>query len=256
MTFEEPLPRLLFANDPLRAAVAQVRFAATTSLREEAVLAEVARRLPGYVAANAPMSQMTVPFGPGSFAITQHSPAQFRDEAGTTIVSIAPDSVSLETTDYPGWDVFSAGISGVLDALGDLLPNHLTRVGLRYVNELMLPGAESASDWHRLLDPNMVAFAGGERIGARVRRSLEQLTLDMGDDAITLRHGFVSRGDLPEAATSSLYIFDVDAFSELPRPRDTATVMATLHRYHQWAWALFRGSIGDEVVAALGGEPA
>lgn len=258
MTFQsEVLPRLRFANDPLRVAVAQIRFAAAPALRDPALLAEIAGRLPDFPEMTGPTSQVTIPMGEGAqFAVTQHAPARFRTKTGTTIVSIAPDSVSVETTDYPGWEAFSAQVITVLGALDALLPPHLTRLGLRYVNELMVEGAEAAADWARLLDPELVAFAGGERIGPVVRRSLEHLTLDLGADQITLRHGFVARRDLPDTATSSLYLFDIDAYTEQPQVRETSAVMAQLNRYHQHAWSLFRGSIGDEIVAALGGEPA
>jgi len=258
MAFDETaLARLRFANDPLRAAVAQVRFPATLSLRDEQVIAEITRRLPDLPELTGPTSQVQFPLGAvGQFALTQHEPARFRDAGGTTMVSIAPDSASVEYTIYPGWEAFEARIRSTFEAIDDLLPPVLTRVGLRYVNELLIPGAETTGDWRRLLDEEMVGFIGGERIGARVRRSLEQVTLDMGEDEVTIRHGYVARRDLPEAAPSSLYLFDIDVYTEQPGRRSTDRVMEVLYRYHQWAWTLFRGSIGDDVVAALGGEPA
>jgi uncharacterized protein (TIGR04255 family) len=258
MTFDEmALARLRFVNDPLRAAVAQIRFPATLSLRDDQVIAEIARRLPDLPELTGPTSQVQVPLGTlGQFALTQHQPARFRDPVGTTIVSISPDSASVECTTYPGWEAFETRIRSTLEAIDDLLPPVITRVGLRYVNELLLPGAETTADWRRLLDDEMVGFIGGERIGGRVRRSLEQVTLDMGEDEVTIRHGFVARRDLPESTPSSLYLFDIDAYTEQPGERSTERVMAVLQRYHQWAWTLFRGSIGDDVVAALGGEPA
>ncbi len=258
MTFDETqLARLRFVRNPLRVAVAQVRFAPAPGLREEQVVAEAARRLPGFPQATSPTTQVNVPLGSGAqFALTRHEPARFRDEAGTTIVSLAPDALSIEATEYPGWEAFGVSVRSVLAALDDLLPAHLTRVGLRYVNELLIPGVETTADWARVLDPEMLGFVAGDRIGSRVRRSLEQVTLDMGADEITIRHGYVARRDLVDAAESSLYLFDVDAYTEQPGPRTTDVVMGNLHRYHQWAWNLFRGSIGDEVVTSLGGEPA
>lgn len=259
MTFEDTTPeRLVFTHDPLRVAVAQVRFARTPTLHDDAVLTEIRRRLPDLPEVVPPPGQVDVPLPGGArFAFSQQGPAQFRDPAASTVVSITPETVSVETNDYPGWPAFARRIQSVLSALDDLLPPHITRLGLRYVNELFVLGAENPGDWERLLDPALVASVSSDRLSARVRQSLQQVVLDMGDaHEITLRHGFVRRADLPAEAPSSLYLFDVDAYSEAPAARDTSGILAQLARYHDWTWALFRGSIRDELIAALGGAPA
>lgn len=259
MTFEDTAPaRLVFANDPLRVAVAQIRFARTPTLRDEHVLSEIRRRLPDLPEMVPLPGQVDVPLPGGArFAFSQQGPAQFRDPVASTVVSVTPETVSVETNDYPGWSAFALRIQSVLMALDDLLPPHITRLGLRYVNELFVPGAETPADWERLLESSLVASVSTDRISARVRQSLQQVVLDMDDGhEITLRHGFVRRADLPSEAPSSLYLFDIDAYNEAPAARDTAGILAQLARYHDWTWALFRGSIRDELIAAMGGEPA
>lgn len=259
MTFEEAIPaREVFRDDPLRVAVAQIRFAKTPTLHEQTVLDEIGRRLPEYPEVTLPPGQVNFPLPGGArFAFSAQGPAQFKNPEIATWVTVTQETVSIETNDYPGWDVFSGRIEATLRALGDLLPPHVTRLGLRYVNELFIEGAETPQDWTRLLDGALIASIAGERFTGRVRQSLQQITFDMGDHhEITLRHGFVRRSDLPEGARSSLYLFDVDAYTEAPVPRDTDGIMATFLRYHDWTWSLFRGSIKDDLVAELGGEPA
>jgi uncharacterized protein (TIGR04255 family) len=259
MTFEQTIPaRLVFRDDPVRVAVAQIRFARTQGLHDPAILTEIGRRLPELPDVNLPPGQVNVPLPGGArFAFSAQGPAKFQDAATSTVVSVAQDAVSVETNDYPGWAEFSARVERTLRALDDLLPPHITRVGLRYVNELFVPGAETPADWARLLEPSLVAPYAGSRFSDRVRQTLQQIAFDMGEGhEITLRHGFIRRRDLPETVASSLYLFDVDAYQEQPMPRDPGGVMALLERYHSWTWALFRGSIGDELIAAMGGEPA
>lgn len=258
MAFDDDLlPRdVTFARDPLRVAVAQIRFPVTFSLRDAAVLAEFQKSIPDYPKATEPTTRtdLEIPGGP-RLALTQHAPARFADAAERWLISLAPDSLSIETTEYPGWEAFRERVESVLRAAADFLPTELSRVGLRYVNEISHTGAERIEDWAQLLDPAMIAFTTGPRIGPRVRRTLEQISLELDDDGITLRHGFVSRADLPDTAPSSVYLIDVDAFSDSPGERDTDALMARFERYHAYAWTLFRGSLGPDLVEALGGEP-
>lgn len=257
MAFDDAvLPRLSFTVDPLRVAVAQIRFPMQFSLLEPSALAKVQELMPDLPQVVEQPAETSVA-GPGlHFSVTQQKPARFTDPEGHWIVSVNPDRLSIETQRYPGWEDFRDRVRDVLTALDPLVPKELTRVGLRYVNELTYPGAAQVSDWVALLDPSMTVFANSERIAARVRRSLEHVTLDMGDDQISFRHGFVGPRDLRDKSHESVYLVDVDVYSDKRRESNVAEQMATFERYHQWAWTLFRGSIGPELVEALGGEPS
>jgi uncharacterized protein (TIGR04255 family) len=143
----------------------------------------------------------------GQQAIVRH---RFDDSEGWSVV-VASESIWLETTAYIDIDDFVDRWSWVQDAVHSVLRlRSVTRVGLRYVNQLQLgdrPIREALSDAidARLLAPWSIL---DEEDGAEVVASLQELRVTRENSGLTMRHGLV-----PER----IYLLDFDHFREGPQ---------------------------------------
>jgi uncharacterized protein (TIGR04255 family) len=66
-----------------------------------------------------------------------------------TAITFRPDAMTVEVTDYPGWDAFRSIVLAMVAARQDVAPvDGCTRIGLRYLNEIRAPlGDDGWSQW-------------------------------------------------------------------------------------------------------------
>ncbi len=256
MTFDqEAHERIVFARNPLKVVVAEIRFPPAYSLAEPAGLAAAQAALSTRYPMSLPrIQQVTVVAGPGGPVppVVQPGPARFGDDAGTWVVSVGPDSASLETTRYDSWVDFRARLKevlGMVAAQGRV--TRIERLGIRYVDEIVSEDAVAIPDWQRYIVPSLLGDADAPWIDARVKRSLQQVSMSIGDDGINLRHGYVKNPDGSEYP--STYVIDTDIFTEQHVPFDVDGLLERADRYHRWAWNLFRRSITPGAIELLGG---
>jgi len=253
---EQVPPRLHFATNPIKIVVAQVRFQPVWTLADPSTLATVQARLRDeYPEALPYEQQMELVIGKTDPPVISPGPARFRSADTKWLVSVGQDSVSLETTDYVRWEAFRERVSKLLGQVAEYVPSQSTRVGLRYINELSRDGVATPSDWAPWLNPALASLAGGDWIGPHIQRSLQQLFLTVDADRINIRHGFIGRDQLPQDPRESVYLIDIDLYSEGGMDVTQEVLLNVFDRYHSRAWALFRGCVSDQMVEALGGEP-
>lgn len=96
---------------------------------------------------------------------------RFADRVRTTAVALTAGSVSVETTDYENWPAFRSVIATAVRAAGELLrPAGVNRVGLRYIDEIRVPGLDDPARWSEwlnsaILPPTPEAMsAAGDRL--------------------------------------------------------------------------------------------
>ena len=116
-----------------------------------------------------------------------------RDRATSLLVK--PDALVIETTAYAGWaESFYPLVADVVRAMERISqPNGVLRIGLRYIDEIRVPGIESApGDWRGYIDEHLLAAADPDFIPASLRLS-EWLGLvqyqTAPDSMLTVRYG-------------------------------------------------------------------
>lgn len=253
----EPLQRIQFEHNPLRVVVAQLRFPTEFRLSEAAILARIQDRLRDrYPVAQATQQQMSIqlavgPTPPQLMNQMGPGPIRFIGDDGAWIVTLGPDVLSLETTDYHDWVAFLARFEAVLDAVHtDVAPPLIQRLGLRFIDELQHPEARTLADWSRFLDPELLGTAASARFAQLTTTTSEQITIVQDEDAATITHAYTQNGR--DADPPSTYLIDLDCFSTRPFALDRNALRAKLVRYHGAAWNMFRESLLDPMVEALG----
>lgn len=113
----------------------------------------------------------------------------------TTALLVKPDALVIETTAYEGWaESFSPLVAEVVHAMERISqPNGVVRIGLRYIDEIRVPGIESApGDWRGYIDEHLLAAADPEFIPASLRPSEWQGLVQYQtapDSMLTVRYG-------------------------------------------------------------------
>lgn len=189
-----------FPNPPLVLTVLEIRYPELSEdfgERERRQMAEAVRdRLP--LLEPVVEQQVNVVVGgpapaPPSLRSRRFPRFSARDRA--TALLVKPDALVVETTTYEGWtESFRPLVVDVVRATERILrPNGVLRIGLRYIDEIRVPGIESApGDWRGYIDEHLLAAADPEFIPRSLRPS-EWLGLvqyqTAPDSMLTVRYG-------------------------------------------------------------------
>jgi len=113
----------------------------------------------------------------------------------TTALLVKPDALVIETTAYEGWaESFYPLVAEVVHAMERISqPNGVVRIGLRYIDEIRVPGIETApGDWRGYIDEHLLAAADPDFIPASLRPSEWQGLVQYQtapDSMLTVRYG-------------------------------------------------------------------
>ncbi|MDQ4142805.1 MAG: TIGR04255 family protein, partial [Actinomycetota bacterium] len=182
---------------------------------------------------------------------------RFTSRDRTTGCQISPTSLIIETTTYGGFESFLSTVGVALDAIAGVdRPDGVTRVGLRYVDEIRVPGiTEAPGDWRGYVDEHLLAPVAEEFVTAaglipRTWQGVVQYGTGR-DRAVLLRYGPAEGYAVPpggptrrkDAPPSGLYfLLDLDSYwqpvEEIPE-FDPAPLLDTFRELHVPAKALF-----------------
>ncbi len=105
--------------------------------------------------------------GPEPVSVTRRSFPRFVSRDRTTSLLVKLDALIIETTAYGGWiEAFRPLITDAVSLLARLNPpNGVERIGLRYINEIRVPGVDSMNNgWSEYIDDHLLAAADPEFI--------------------------------------------------------------------------------------------
>jgi len=156
-------------------------------------------------------------------AITSFPRWMSRDKR--TALSVRPDSLVIETTDYGSYDRMRELLEVVLQIrLSVAVPVGVERIGLRYIDEIRVPAKNGASapDWDQWVDASLLgpAHIGAEQGLAPVVNEGIFVFSGGRDHALVLRYGaqnnyaVQSTPDLrrPLPPPGPLFKLDIDSF--------------------------------------------
>lgn len=161
------------------------------------------------------------------------------DDAWT--VTVLPDSVGIETTTYPSWDLFVERLGILLGAVSKALePEAEERLGLRYINHIEHPSVTSPSEWDGWIRGNVLGLLGDRAIGGRAVAAQQQIDLKPTDEIkATIRHGFF----LEQQSRRPTYVMDFDVYREGARVFDPNDVIQGTAVLNGLARQLFQAMI-------------
>lgn len=240
----EPQHRLVYANNPLKHVICQIRFPVLTRFEQPGFIASFEQALQTPFPRVAQEQQVVIAFGPGAPSAPVTSPAwRFQNLEGTASALLARDALTIETTAYVRFEEFEPIVRAAFAALRDLGVSVRERLGLRYVNEIHHPEAATPSAWRDLLNPEILGMVGGGLLGDDVIHALQNIRVRDEDAMVVINHGFLGR----EAASNGypFYQLDIDFGDERATPFDVDRSLNQVVSFHDRIKSLFEMSLND-----------
>jgi uncharacterized protein (TIGR04255 family) len=236
---------------PLRVALVQVRYAPVHAVEKRELVADFQGLISdSFVAAEPQQTQgLIVQFGPPALPPTL-PPVEtvwpFRDPDRGFSVSLSSTSLALEATaNYHDFPTFLSELRQMLDSLVRVFaPKLCTRLGVRYVNEIVDPALSSPNGLSRFLNEALISPVGSD-LGSDLMSSLSEFRFREQDGVFVLRHGLVE---------PTKYLLDLDRFSEEPRQFDLDPIVATTSTFHDLIENVFVWSLAEGYLRQLRGD--
>lgn len=181
-----------------------------------------------------------------------------------TAITFRPDAMTVEVTDYPGWEKFRAIVGAMVDARQDVAPvDGCVRIGLRYINEIRA-SLTDPSGWAYWVAKSLLG-PGAELADLRLSTTAQQHVVQCDGpepgDSLTLRYA-AARGSVIQStptlqrpkdppAEGDFFLIDIDTAWSDPRKGipalDLALVNEIAQRLHEPISPLFESLITTEL---------
>lgn len=257
----EPSDHEVYPNAPLEFVACEVRFPLAPALGEDAALPRLHRSFYEWLPLVEPGIETTLIMGPGVAQppITTKN-VRFVARDRRLGVLVAPTQVTVETTAYARYSEFRASVERALRAVesSDMGIPGLTRVGMRYIDEIRVPGIDDRlGAWTRFIDERLSSATTLSLAGREPSMVQGVLQFECGDgQRIVVRYGAM-RGQAVSNAplrrrkkeeSGAYFLVDIDSFWEaqegLPE-FSTQASLALCDRLHQPVWELFEAIVRD-----------
>lgn len=181
-----------------------------------------------------------------------------------TAITFRPDAMTLEVTDYPGWEKFRAIVHAIVAARQDVAPvDGCIRIGLRYINEIRAP-LDDQSGWAYWVAESLLG-PGTELANLKLTTTAQQHVIQCDGpepgDSLTLRYA-AGRGAVVQSTPTlqrlkepppdaDFFLIDIDSAWSDPRKGipalDADLVDGVAERLHEPIGPLFESLISSKL---------
>jgi len=187
-----------FRNPPLALTVLEIRYPELAGGLEEKTLHVVRQAVRDCLPLLEPETEdhVEVALGvPKPIAVQRRTNLRFGSRDRCTALIVKQDALAVETTAYAGWSQsFRPLVEKAITALKDAnTPDGVRRVGLRYIDEIRVPGVgEESGDWKGYINDHLLAAANPEIIPSGMQAQQWQGIVQYRtspSSALTVRYG-------------------------------------------------------------------
>jgi uncharacterized protein (TIGR04255 family) len=169
------------------------------------------------------------------------------EEEGKKIISLMPNALVFEykQLQYEHFNSFSNDIVFILQQFQkNYSVTEFTRLGLRYINEIEIPGIDPLN-WEGYLNSELAqAVKAGLIKNLRVARSMHQLHLIKDDIIIIFNYGLYNKS-YPNPVLFPALVLDYDCY--IPNSLSEEDVLNSIKKLNKVAGELFENSIGESL---------
>ncbi|MEC4819624.1 MAG: TIGR04255 family protein, partial [Scytonema sp. PMC 1069.18] len=190
----QPPPEVPLKDAPLVRVIAQVRFPPILSIEKKDFVGSFQEAIREQYPILKPEQTQGLVFSPqGVVQTTPQVTWRFVDTTNSWRVSLAPNFVAIETTDYLSRSDFLERLKNVLVALNESFnPRIIERFGLRYIDRLV---GQNLKDISSIVKPEIAGIMAAEfreYIHQTINESL--FVIPGGDEQIIARWGAIPSG--------------------------------------------------------------
>ena len=159
---------------------------------------------------------------------------------------LSPSSIAVECDRYSHWSDFQQALVQVLAAVEAVAaPGRVTRLGMRYINEVTDPrlASEDPRAFLDLLAEELISVALA--LDRPLAGSLSELRVREPFGIFVARYGLVAPGR---------YLLDLDAYDEQGGPYEPARLMEQAESFHARIESFFAWALQEDYLASLAAE--
>ncbi|SRR6266516_1059024 len=247
-----------FKRTPLKMVIGQIRFTINPRFKlegftadfQEAVYSEYPK-----VSREQTVSYQLSPAGIGANPGDLVWRFSTRDNQWSVIVGEA--SISLETYQYLSMVDFLDRFKHILEIATETLDlKDRLRLGLRYINEIRYPQAESLAHWRSLLNPEFVGFDASKLLDGQVKHTLHEIQIERSDGTLAVRHGLLEGAvvvplsqEVPK--DKRFYLIDIDYYDVGEYDLDISATIERMRDYNDIIYRFFRWTLGKKLYSFL-----
>jgi uncharacterized protein (TIGR04255 family) len=181
---------------------------------------------------------------------------RFQDPATTFQVSLAPDFVALDTSNYTDRHDFFGRLDSIITAVNEhIRPGLVTRLGVRYVDRL---AGEPTTRLSELIRNELLAFERVDLGGGVFRHGASEAEFAVGSTQLKARWGSMPAEtshdpSIPPSPEPS-WILDLDAFGQELGSFDPPNLSAMARELGDVVYRFFRWAVSDRFLEEHEGE--
>jgi uncharacterized protein (TIGR04255 family) len=256
--------RVVFEHPPLMLALCQVKFNDLLSIADPAFVAHFQRAIEDRYPVVSREQQVELEFHSNANEpeIRRKSPIpqwRFTDIDDMWTVVLTQDFLAIETRAYEDFSDFLDKLQFVMRALFEnIRPKFITRIGLRYINEIRT----GHTNWKSVISTELLGPLSIPTIMNNTILANQQIQLRFPDDqGINITHGTFPQGSivaprqgdtLPE---EPFYLLDFDVYYTIPRNKQRMmapdVICNQVAEFNKVIYRLFRWSVTEEYISTL-----
>src|SRR5215212_5174263 len=250
-------------RSPIVLAVAQIIFPAILSIQtDDKLTAQFQERIRGLYPLLSVGHQVEFSLSLGGIQQQElpNRSFQFTDSEQRWTITLSANSLSLETRHYTDVNEFVERLLTVVTAAKESFGLSVReRVGLRYINEIRHPVANTPAAWRPLIRSELLGPLADDHIAHNIVSASQQLSFEMPEGRLTLHHGYIPQGTtvgtIPETKPPEgpFYLLDLDAFDDKGREIDNEVLDRLFRGYNRIIYSLFRWGIRESLFEYLKG---
>lgn len=255
--FTELPPREVpLTNAPLVRVIAQVRFPEILAVEQREFVASFQEAIRATYPVLRQEQTQAVVVGPANAVQVKPQTAwRFADVEGKWRVSLTPEFLALETTQYTSRSDFFSRLHFLVAALDEHIePKVVDRLGVRYIDRIT---GSVIDDIASLVRPEVRGIAG-TAISAHASHFLAETMFNLPDARVVARWGQLPPGATLdpaaiEPAPEKSWILDIDMSSVASIPFAVDRVVEVARQYAERVYTFFRWAVTDEFLRRYGG---
>jgi uncharacterized protein (TIGR04255 family) len=251
-------PRLILSKSPLRLVICQVQFSQILRVATDpslvAAFQDVVSREYPKLSKEQQLSFQISPQGVQNAA--GDTLWRFRSRDGAWAVVLGPSAITLEArSGYRDGEDLIGRFSTILRAAQEVLGlSDRTRLGLRYINELRHPTAETLTDWQRFVRTDLIQAHLQELLEGDIQQTFQETQNRRPDGVFTIRHGLLTGTTVPPingetVPQGKFYLLDLDYFDQAEKPLDIDATLVQIRNFNDVLYRFFRWSLTDAALA-------
>ena len=254
-----PPSEVPLSEAPLIRVVAQVRFPPVLSVANGEFIAPFQEAIRDAYPTLRPDQSQRVVFGPGGPIETRTDTIwRFFDKSESWSVTLAPDFMALQTSDYESRDDFFQRLSIVLEALrAHIRTDKIDRLGVRYIDRMPVC---NPADLTSLVRPEVTGVLG-TALAESAEHALTENVFRLPEDhgKVRTRWGLLPpRSTVDPAAVEPIdevsWLLDLDAFSEETVGFDVEDTVQRARMFAERIYSIFRWVVTEQFLLKFGGQ--